>query len=60
MSSVAHNKDSVHQHGGGKWDRYYFYITKDDGHLKQYKDQTANYCCRYKSKNCKRVCIRNR
>lgn len=42
MSSVAHNKDSVHQHGGGKWDRYYFYITKDDGHLKQYKDQTAS------------------
>ncbi|CAO0793127.1 unnamed protein product [Mucor circinelloides] len=41
MSSVAHNKDSVHQHGGGKWDRYYFYITKDDGHLKQYKDQTT-------------------
>lgn len=41
MSGAAHNKDSVSQHGGGKWDRYYFYITKDDGHLKQYKDQTV-------------------
>lgn len=42
MSSAAHSKDSVNQHGAGKWDRYYFYITKDDGHLKQYKDQTAS------------------
>ncbi|CEP11505.1 hypothetical protein [Parasitella parasitica] len=36
----THSKDSVSQHGG-KWDRYYFYITKEDGHLKQYKDQAT-------------------
>ncbi|KAG2198112.1 hypothetical protein INT46_000888 [Mucor plumbeus] len=39
-NGINNNKDSVNQNSG-KWDRYYFYITRDDGHLKQYKDQAT-------------------
>jgi hypothetical protein len=35
------NKDPMLNHGG-KWERYYFYISKDDGHLKQYKDPAVS------------------
>ena len=43
-NGINNNKDSINQNGG-KWDRYYFYIAKDDGHLKQYKDQAVSCVC---------------
>ncbi|KAI9469011.1 MAG: hypothetical protein EXX96DRAFT_612687 [Benjaminiella poitrasii] len=39
INNLAIGKDGS-SHSTGKWERYYFYITKEDGYLRQYKDPT--------------------